>query len=231
MKFRNREELDISIVLPCLNEEATVGACVDEAFGIIRRAGLDGEVIVVDNGSTDASAAIADEHGAKVVTEPRRGYGRAIRTGFRESRGRVVVVVDSDTTYDLGSVPGMYKLLAGGKYDMIMGDRFAGGIERGAIPLSHKIGAKGLSFIARLRFRTKVRDFHCGLRAFRRDALEQMKLRTTGMEFATETVAEAVRRNLRIGQVAVRLRRSKAPRSSKLNTIRDGLRHLRYIMR
>ncbi len=231
MKFRNREELDISIVLPCLNEEATVGACVDEAFGIIRRAGLDGEVIVVDNGSTDASAAIADEHGAKVVTEPRRGYGRAIRTGFRESRGRVVVMVDSDTTYDLGSVPGMYKLLAGGKYDMIMGDRFAGGIERGAIPLSHKIGAKGLSFIARLRFRTKVRDFHCGLRAFRRDALEQMKLRTTGMEFATETVAEAVRRNLRIGQVAVRLRRSKAPRSSKLNTIRDGLRHLRYIMR
>ena len=231
MKFRNREELDISIVLPCLNEEATVGACVDEAFGIIRRAGLDGEVIVVDNGSTDASAAIADEHGAKVVTEPRRGYGRAIRTGFRESRGRVVVMVDSDTTYDLGSVPGMYKLLAGGKYDMIMGDRFAGGIEKGAIPLSHKIGAKGLSFIARLRFRTKVRDFHCGLRAFRRDALEQMKLRTTGMEFATETVAEAVRRNLRIGQVAVRLRRSKAPRSSKLNTIRDGLRHLRYIMR
>lgn len=231
MKFRNREELDISIVLPCLNEEATVGACVDEAFGIIRRAGLDGEVIVVDNGSTDASAAIADEHGAKVVTEPRRGYGRAIRTGFRENRGRVVVMVDSDTTYDLGSVPGMYKLLAGGKYDMIMGDRFAGGIERGAIPLSHKIGAKGLSFIARLRFRTKVRDFHCGLRAFRRDALEQMKLRTTGMEFATETVAEAVRRNLRIGQVAVRLRRSKAPRSSKLNTIRDGLRHLRYIMR
>ena len=231
MKFRNREELDISIVLPCLNEEATVGACVDEAFGIIRRAGLDGEVIVVDNGSTDASAAIADEHGAKVVTEPRRGYGRAIRTGFRESRGRVVVMVDSDTTYDLGSVPGMYKLLAGGKYDMIMGDRFAGGIEKGAIPLSHKIGAKGLSFIARLRFRTKVRDFHCGLRAFRRDALEQMKLRTTGMEFATETVAEAVRRNLRIGQVAVRLRRSKAPRSSKLNTIRDGLRHLRYIIR
>ena len=231
MKFKNREKLDISIVLPCLNEEATVGACVDEAFGIIRKAGLDGEVIVVDNGSTDASAASADEHGAKVVTELRRGYGRAIRTGFRESRGRVVVMVDSDTTYDLGSVPGMYKLLAGGKYDMIMGDRFAGGIERGAIPLSHKIGAKGLSFIARLRFRTKVRDFHCGLRAFRRDALEQMKLRTTGMEFATETVAEAVRRNLRIGQVAVRPRRSKAPRSSKLNTIRDGLRHLRYIMR
>ena len=231
MKIKRREELDISIVLPCLNEEATVGACVDEAFRFIRKNDLNGEVIVVDNGSTDASAAVADGHGAIVIDEPRCGYGRALRTGFSESRGRVVIMGDCDTTYDFYHLTGMYRLLSGGKYDMVIGDRFAGGIEKGAMPFSHKIGARVLSLIARVRYRTKVRDFHCGLRGFTRDALTQMKLRTTGMEFATEIVAEAVRRKLRIGQIAVKLRRSTAPRQSKLRTVRDGLRHLKYIIR
>lgn len=231
MKIKRREELDISIVMPCLNEEKTVGSCVDEAFRFIRENGLDGEVIVVDNASTDASAEIADAHGARVIAESRRGYGRALRTGFAESRGRVVIMADCDTTYDLYHIAGMYKLLARGRYDMVIGDRFAGGIEKGAMPLSHKFGARMLSFAARLRFRTRVKDFHCGLRGFTREALEQITLRTTGMEFATEIVAETVRCGFRIGQVPVKLRKSKAPRASKLRTVRDGLRHMKYILR
>ena len=216
MKLKNNKELDISIVMPCLNEEATVGQCVDEAFSFIRKYNLDGEVIVVDNGSTDKSARIADEHGARVISEERRGYGRALRTGFEESRGNVVIMADCDTTYDLYNINGIYKLLTLGRYDMVIGDRFAGGIEKGATPLSHKIGARGLSLIARLRYKTKVRDFHCGLRGFTREALTVMQFHTTGMEFATEIIAEAVRKNLRIGQISIKLRKSKAPRSAKL---------------
>ena len=230
MKLKNNKELDISIVMPCLNEEATVGQCVDEAFSFIRKYNLDGEVIVVDNGSTDKSARIADEHGARVISEERRGYGRALRTGFEESRGNVVIMADCDTTYDLYNINGIYKLLTLGRYDMVIGDRFAGGIEKGAMPLSHKIGARGLSLIARLRYKTKVRDFHCGLRGFTREALTVMQFHTTGMEFATEIIAEAVRKNLRIGQISIKLRKSKAPRSSKLRTVRDGMRHLKYII-
>lgn len=230
MNIKRKDELDISIVMPCLNEEATVGACIDEAFRFIRKNKLDGEVIVVDNGSADASAAVADGHGARVISEPRRGYGRALRTGFAQSRGRVVIMADCDTTYDIYHISGMYKLLAVGRFDMVIGDRFAGGIEKGAMPFSHKIGARVLSFAARLRYHSRVRDFHCGLRGFTREALCKMELRTTGMEFATETVAEAVRKRLRIGQVAVKLRRSKAKRRSKLRTFRDGFRHLKYMI-
>lgn len=231
MKIRRREELDISIVMPCLNEEKTVGSCVDEAFRFIRDNNLDGEVIVVDNASTDRSAEIADAHGARVIFESRKGYGRALRSGFAESRGRVVIMADCDTTYDLYHISGMYKLLAKQKYDMMIGDRFAGGIEKGAMPLSHKIGARMLSFVARLRFHTRVKDFHCGIRGFTREALCRMTLRTTGMEFATELIAEAVRKGLRIGQVPVKLRRCEVSRHSKLRTIRDGMRHMKYILR
>ena len=231
MKISSIEELDISIVMPCLNEEGTVGSCVDEAYGMIRRCGLSGEVIVVDNGSEDGSFRSAEAHGARVISEGRRGYGRALRTGFMESRGRVVIMADCDTTYDLRYVAGMYKLLDRGRFDMIIGDRFAGGIERGAMPLSHKIGARMLSLAARLRFHTRVRDFHCGLRGFTREALEAMTLRTTGMEFATELIAEGVKRKLRIGQLPVKLRRCEVKRHSKLRTLRDGMRHLKYIIR
>ena len=231
MRIRRREELDISIVMPCLNEEKTVGSCVDEAFRFIRDNDLNGEVIVVDNGSTDKSAEVADSHGARVIFESRKGYGRALRSGFAESRGSVIVMADCDTTYDIYHITGMYKLLTKGRYDMMIGDRFAGGIEKGAMPFSHKIGARALSFVARLRFHTRVKDFHCGIRGFTREALCRMDFRTTGMEFATEIIAEAVRKRLRIGQVPVRLRRCEVPRNSKLHTVRDGMRHMKYILR
>ena len=148
MRIRKKEEIDLSIVMPCLNEEKTVGKCIDEALGFISANGLCGEVIVVDNGSTDDSAGISARHGAVVIKETRRGYGRALRTGFAETRGRIVIMADCDTTYELNDLSGIYKRLSSGRYDMVIGDRFAGGIERNAMPLSHKIGARALSFIA-----------------------------------------------------------------------------------
>ena len=231
MRIKRRENKDLSIVMPCLNEEKTVGKCIDDAFDFIFENHLKGEVIVVDNGSTDASVKIAVKHGAKVIPERRRGYGRAVRTGLINSSGKVVIMGDCDTTYDLYRIHDLYKMLSSGNYDVVIGDRFAGGIEKNAMPFSHKLGAGVLSFIAGRVFKTDVRDFHCGLRGFTREALLKMTLRTTGMEFATETVAEAVRQNLCIGQLPVRLRRCRCDRRSKLRAVRDGMRHLRFILR
>lgn len=225
-----KRELDISIIMPCLNEEAAVGASVDEAMKFMENNSLRGEVIVVDNGSIDKSAQEAKTHGAKVISEPRRGYGRALRTGFEQALGKVVIMGDCDTTYDFLHMEQMYQLLAKGDCDMVMGNRFAGGIKKGAMPLSHRLGVRFLSYCGRKKFKVNVYDFHCGIRGFRKEALEKLELKTDGMEFATELIAEAARKGLIIKEIPVPLRKCEANRSSKLRTIRDGLRHLRYIV-
>ena len=225
------KELNISIILPCLNEEETVGACVDAARAFIGRSGLKGEVIVVDNGSTDTSARIAESRGARVITEENRGYGRAIRTGLAHSHGRVLIIADSDMTYDLVHLEAVYEPLAQGRYDLMIGDRFLGGIEKGAMPVSHKLGVRFLSAAGRWRFHTDVHDFHCGLRGITREALEKLDFTTDGMEFATEMIAQAAARHLRTGQTGVVLKNCPCRRVSKLRTVRDGLRHLGYILK
>ena len=168
---------------------------------------------------------------AQLVREEAPGYGSALRAGIRAARAPVILMGDCDTTYDFMQLGLLYAPLAEGRCDVIVGDRFAGGIEPGAMPLSHRWGVTALSALARLRFRTDVRDFHCGLRGLTRAAAERMELQTDGMEFATELIAEAARRGLRIGQAPVRLRRCTLERSSKLRTIRDGFRHLGFILR
>ncbi len=230
MTPKNENTPDLSIIMPCLNEEANVGSCIDEAKRFISAHGLNAEIIVVDNGSTDASADIAQDHGALVVSEQRRGYGRAIRTGLEKSSGAVIMIGDSDTTYDLLHLEGFYFPLSRGEYDVIIGDRFEGGIEKGAMPFLHKMGVPFLSWCGRRRFRTDVRDFHCGLRGITRETLGKMNLHTDGMEFATEFIAEAVSCGARIGQTPTVLRKSKQKRVSKLHTFSDGFRHLRYII-
>ena len=222
---------DLSIVMPCRNEESAVGLCVDDAMAFLRRRDLRGEVIVVDNGSTDGSAAVARAHGARVVAEETPGYGLALRRGIAESRGRVIILGDSDTTYDFLHLDAMYDPLDRGECDMMIGDRFAGGIEPGAMPWSHKVGVKALSAIGRGRFRSEVRDFHCGLRGLTREAAGKLNFRTEGMEFATEMIALAEQAGLRIGQCPVKLRKCGQPRKSKLRTLPDGFRHLRYILK
>ena len=229
MQKEKKQELELSVVMPCLNEESTVGHCVDEAKQFMDRNHISGEIIVVDNGSKDASARIAAEHGARVITECRKGYGRAIRTGIASSTGRVLIIGDADTTYDFLHVDALYELLANDSCDMVIGNRYDGGFEKGSMPWTHKWGVKFLSYCGRKRFGADVYDFHCGLRAMTRQAAKRLPYHTEGMEFATEMIAEAAKKKLRIKQVPVHLRKSEYVRKSKLRMIRDGFRHLGYI--
>ncbi len=222
--------MDISIIMPCLNEENTVARCVGSAFKIIDKMGIKGEVIVVDNGSSDASARIAENAGAHVIEEKRQGYGRALRKGIRSASGNVLILIDADTTYDFRDIPKIYLPLSMGKADMVIGDRFSGGIKKGAMSLSHRLGVRALSSFGRIKTKSNVRDFHCGLRGLTKNAAQGLKFKTTGMEFATEMIAEATKKGLRIAQRPVSLRICKYKRNSKLRTIRDGFRHLFYII-
>ncbi|MBE6910424.1 MAG: glycosyltransferase family 2 protein [Ruminococcaceae bacterium] len=222
---------DLTLVLPCRNEAAAVAACLDEARRFLAENGLRGELLVVDNGSVDGSGDIAAAQGARVVRESRPGYGMALRTGIAAASAGVILMGDCDTTYDFMQLGALYRPLADGRFDVMIGDRFAGGIERDAMPLSHKLGVAALSALARVRFRTDVHDFHCGLRGLTREAAQKLTLRSDGMEFATELIAAAAKAGLRIGQVPVRLRRCTLDRASKLRTIRDGFRHLRFIIK
>ena len=227
--MKNETKKTLSIIMPCRNEALTVGICVDEAREMMEEHGIDGEIIVVDNASSDASADVARKHGARVVTENETGYGLAIRRGLSEAKSDILIIGDCDTTYDFSEAYGIYEMLAGG-YDMVIPDRLAGKMEKGAMSMSHVIGVKILSYVGRRRFHTDVRDFHCGLRGLTREALEKTELHTDGMEFASEMIAEGARRKLAIGQMPVTLRNCAHPRESKLRTVRDGLRHLRYML-
>ena len=224
-------EMDLTILIPCLDEEENIAFCVDQAMAYIRSHGLNGEVVVVDNNSTDHSAPIATSHGARVITEHRRGYGRALRTGLAAAEGDVIIFGDCDSTYDFSNLDPIYQPLAENKADFMTGDRFAGQMEDGAMSFSHRLGVPFLSWCGRVKFGVKIHDWHCGIRGIRRDALQKLNLKTDGMEFATEMIAEAVRHNLRIGEVSVPLKKAQNERQEKLRTIRDGFRHLWYIVR
>ena len=231
MKLINEKDPELSVIMPCLNEETAVGACIDEAKRFISAHYINAEIIIADNGSTDSSAKIAAEHGAIVVSEQICGYGLALRTGIENSRGAVIIFGDCDTTYDFLHLEDFYFPLMRGEYDVMIGDRFSGGIEKGAMPFMHKLGIPFLSWCGRKKFHTDVRDFHCGLRALTREAAEKLDLCTDGMEFATEFIAKAAGAGLRIGQTPTVLRCADCKRRSKLHTFSDGFRHLKYILK
>ncbi len=221
--------VDISVVFPCLNEAESVGQCVEQAWYAIRAMGRAGEVIVVDNGSTDGSAEIAAAAGARVVREERRGYGAAYLRGFAEARGKYLVMADADGTYDLSAIPKFIEPLESGNFDLVMGNRFGGPMEPGAMSWSHRwIGNPILSGMLRLLFHTSVADSHCGMRAFTRGAYLRMNPRTEGMEFASELVVNALRENLRIHEEPIRY--SVRAGESKLNGPRDAWRHVRFML-
>jgi hypothetical protein len=219
---------DVSVVLPCLNEEATVGAVVDEAFAGLRAAGLEGEVIVVDNGSTDRSAVVAREHGARVIEETRRGYGSAYLAGLAAARGESIVLADADGTYPLADLEPLLAELRGGA-DLVLGSRFNATMEPGAMPfLNRWVGNPVLTGTLNLLFRARVSDAHCGLRAVRRSALPALDLQTTGMEFASEMVVKAAKRRLSIAEVPISYRVRGGV--SKLSPFRDAWRHVRFML-
>ena len=223
--------LDLTILMPCLNEEENIGYCIENAKAYIRSRHLNAEILVVDNDSTDRSSEIAAKQGAKVIREPRRGYGRALRTGLKRARGSVIIFADCDSTYDFLHHDPIYRPLAKNRVDFMIGNRFGGLMEDGAMSWSHKIGVPFLSLCGRLKFGVRVNDWHCGLRGIRKDALKKCRFKTTGMEFATEMIAEGRRKGLRIGQVNVPLKKALKERTEKIRTIRDGFRHLWFILK
>ncbi|MDQ5847947.1 MAG: glycosyltransferase family 2 protein, partial [Pseudomonadota bacterium] len=211
--------------MPCLNEAATVGGCVEQACGFLRRSGIVGEVLVADNGSGDDSRARAQAAGARVVEVAQRGYGAALAAGIAAARGRFVIMGDADASYDFARLEGFVEKLRQG-YPLVMGNRFAGEIRQGAMPALHRyLGNPVLSFIGRLLFRTQVGDFHCGLRGFDRAAVGALDLRTSGMEFASELVVKASLAGWRIAQVPTTLHPDGRGRPPHLRSWRDGWRH------
>jgi glycosyltransferase involved in cell wall biosynthesis len=223
-------ELDLTILMPCLNEAETLAFCVRQAMQAIRDSGLNGEVVVADNGSTDGSQEIATAEGARVVNVPVRGYGAALIAGIEAARGRYVMMADADASYHFEHLPRFLPRLNEG-YDLVMGNRFAGAIEPGAMPPLHKyLGNPVLSAIGRIFFRIPVRDFHCGLRAFRRDSILALNLRTSGMEFASEMVVKSSLAGLRMTEVPTTLSPDGRSRPPHLRSWRDGWRHLRFLL-
>jgi glycosyltransferase involved in cell wall biosynthesis len=217
----------VSVVIPCLNEEANIERCVREALDALASSGLSGEVLVVDNASEDRSAELAGAAGARVIREARRGYGSAYLAGFAAARGSYIVMADADLTYDFGEIPTFVAKLNDGA-QLVMGNRMDN-IKPGAMPWLHRyIGNPVLTGLLNLFFRTGVRDAHCGMRALRADVLDTLDLRTTGMEFASEMVIRASKEHLRISEVDIEYH----PRGgeSKLSSFRDGWRHLRFLL-
>ncbi len=223
-------EMQVSVVMPCLNEKETIGICVRKAFEALRKMNISGEVVVADNGSTDGSQKIAESLGARVVVESRKGYGSAYRAGIAASRGRFIVIADSDDSYDLLDLPRFVEPLQQG-IEFVMGNRFLGNIEKGAMPWHHRyIGNPLLSGLLNLMFHSPVSDAHCGMRSFTREAYERMHLQTTGMEFASEMVIKSAQLGLKTCEIPITLHRDGRKRPPHLRSFRDGWRHLRFML-
>jgi Glycosyl transferase family 2 len=222
--------VELSVVMPCLNEAETVATCVQKALSFFLLHGVSGEVVVADNGSSDGSQALAAAAGARVVPIAQRGYGSALMGGILAARGRYVIMGDADDSYDLAGLgPFLDRLRLGA--DLVMGNRFRGGIARGAMPALHRyVGNPVLSFIGRLFFRTKIGDFHCGLRGFNRESVLQLGLQATGMEFASEIVVKATLAGQRVEEVPTTLSPDGRSRPPHLRSWRDGWRHLRFLL-
>ncbi len=222
--------LELSIVMPCLNEEETVGICVRKAVAALREAGIAGEVIVADNGSTDGSIAQAEAEGARVVHIAEKGYGNALKGGILAASGTHILMADSDDSYDFSHAPRFMNELRAGA-DLVMGNRFRGGISPQAMPFLHRyLGNPVLSGVGRLFFRSPCGDFHCGIRAMRKDSFERMDIRSTGMEFASEMVVKASLLQMKISEVPTTLNPDGRTRAPHLRTWRDGWRHLRFLL-
>lgn len=223
-------QLELSIVLPCLNEDRTVGTCVVKAINFLKGQDINGEVIVADNGSTDHSVETAQKAGAKVIHITDKGYGNALRGGFEAAQGKYIIMADADDSYDLVNLMPFVEQLRGG-YDLVMGNRFKGGIMKGAMPWHHRyIGNPILSFLGKLFFKSPANDFHCGLRGFTKDAVQKMNLQTIGMELASEIVIKASILGMKVCEVPTTLSPDGRDRPPHLNSFRDGWRHLRFLL-
>ncbi|HZR49985.1 MAG TPA: glycosyltransferase family 2 protein [Streptosporangiaceae bacterium] len=222
--------MELTVVMPCLNEAETVATCVRKAIGFLAESGITGEVLIADNGSTDGSQRLAEAEGARVVDVTEKGYGNALMGGIVAAKGKYIIMGDADDSYDFTNLMPFVEELRKGA-DLVMGNRFKGGIAPGAMPPLHKyLGNPVLSFVGRLFFRSHIGDFHCGLRGFSRDAVMSLNLQATGMEFASEMVVKATLAKQHITEVPTTLAKDGRTRPPHLHTWRDGWRHLRFLL-
>jgi glycosyltransferase involved in cell wall biosynthesis len=224
------ERVDISVVIPCLNEANSLGICIEKANRAMQGAGLHGEIVVADNGSTDGSIEIAERLGARVIRVAQRGYGSALKAGIRVARGAFVIMGDADDSYDFGDLPRFVAEWRKGN-EVVMGNRFAGEIKSGAMPWHHKhIGNPGLTALLNLLFHSGIGDSHCGMRGFTREVFDRMDLRSSGMEFASEFVIKAAQLKAKTAEIPITLWKDKRGRPPHLRSFHDGWRHLRFML-
>jgi len=222
--------IDVSVVIPCLNEAASIGFCISKALKAFELAGIRGEVVVADNGSTDGSQQIAEAHGARVIHVHLKGYGHALRGGIEAAHGQFILMGDADDSYDFAELPRFVEKWRTG-FDVVLGNRFKGEIKPGAMPWHHKyIGNPALSRLLKLFFHTSIGDSHCGMRGFTKSVYLRMDLRTTGMEYASEFVIKAAKLGARMTEIPITLWPDKRGRPPHLRSFRDGWRHLRFML-
>lgn len=225
------KQIKLTILMPVLNEEETIGVCIEKAQEYLEKNKINGEILISDNGSTDNSAQIAKELGARVIYTKEKGYGNALINGINNAQGKYIIMADADDSYDLKNLDPFYKNLEKG-YQLVIGNRFKGGIEKGAMKISHKIGVRFLSLVGRTICKCNVYDFHCGIRGLNVKKFRELNLKQPGMEFASEMIVEATRKKLKIYEVPTRLTKDgRVSRKSHLKTIRDGVRHLKYLLK
>ncbi|MDW5288848.1 glycosyltransferase family 2 protein [Formosa sp. PL04] len=221
--------IELTVVMPCLNEAETLAICIKKAQSFFKKNNVEGEIVIADNGSTDGSIQIAEQLNAKVVHVTEKGYGSALKGGIEAANGKYIIMADADDSYDFSALlPFLIQLRAG--YDLVVGNRFKGGVREGAMPFLHKyLGNPVLSFIGKLFYKIKIGDFHCGLRGFSKEAFLKMNLKTSGMEFASEMIVKSKLKNLKITEVPTILYPDGRTRKPHLNTWQDGWRHLRFL--
>lgn len=230
-KAKDKYSLHISVIMPCLNEELTIGACIKKSFQVLHNLGVSHEILVSDNGSTDKSQIIAINNGARVILTEKRGYGSAYMNGFKHAKGKYIIMFDSDTTYDPLDIPRFIKKIEFSKSDLVIGTRLHGKIEKGAMPWLHKyIGNPFLTTVLNLLFGTNISDSHCGMRALSKEAYQRFNMESDGMEFASEMIVKAALLKLKITEIPINYYRRPEGSFSKLNSLSDGFRHLKFLL-
>lgn len=227
-----RKKVKITILFPCLNEDKTIKESIQDAKKQMKKTGMndDYEILVVDNGSTDNSVKIAEKFGARVIKEKKKGYGNALKTGFKKAYGKYIVFADCDNSYRFENIKKIISLLDDGA-DFVIGNRYKGKMEKNAMPLSHKyIGTPIISFIGRVLYKLNIYDFNCGLRGIKKEKINKIELKSEGMEFASEMIIKAKKNNLKIVEIPINFYKDKRNRKSHLRTIRDGFRHLKILL-
>lgn len=221
--------MELTILMPCLNEEKTIGICIDKALSFLYNNNIDGEVLIVDNGSVDSSIDIVKGKNVRLVYETKKGYGSALITGIKNAKGKYVIMGDCDDSYDFVNLMPFLELLRSGN-DLVMGNRY-GGIEKGAMKISHYFGVKFLTMVGNILYGTKLGDYHCGLRGFNKDKINLLNLECIGMDFASEIIIKSAKEKLRIVEIPTTLKKDGRGKSSHLRTIRDGLLHLKCLFK